>query len=90
MSSRRHLRVASRRGAMRAVAGAVIVAALTAVAPAAGADPPHGDGGHTHHVTTGNGGCVDVNAVVFLPENRGLHRGANASGSDRGPWHGPC
>jgi hypothetical protein len=59
---------------------------------------------HPHHVFTGNGGCVDINAVLFAAadeageeEQRGLHRGANASsfnpaGDDltRGPFHGPC
>ena len=72
---------------------AVTFAVLTAVlagAPPAMADPPVNDGGHTHHITTGDGGCVPVGAVSFLPEPRGLHQGANASGSDRGPWHGPC
>jgi hypothetical protein len=69
---------------------ALIVAALTAVAPAALAAPSHGEGGHSHHVGTGNGGCVVVDAVAFRAEDRGLHQGASKSGSDRGPWHGPC
>jgi hypothetical protein len=61
-------------------------------------------GPHPHHVLTGNGGCVDIDAVFFAAadeageeEQRGLHRGANASsfnpaGDDpaRGPFHGPC
>lgn len=63
--------------------------ALT-VPSAATAAPPHGDGGHTHHVHTGAGGCVDVDAVAFLADDHGLHRGASASGDHRGIWHGPC
>ena len=47
-------------------------------------------GAHTHHVHTGNGGCVDIDSVYFLPLDHGLHQGANSSTSARGPWHGPC
>lgn len=74
----------------RAVTLAMTVAISIAVATGAAAAPPHGDGGHTHHVHTGQGGCVDVNAVAFFAEDRGLHRGANASGPEQGIWHGPC
>jgi hypothetical protein len=66
---------------------------LFAGAPSAFAESPLGDGlpgSHTHHVHTGNGGCVDIDAVSFLPLDRGLHRGANESGFETGPWHGPC
>ena len=63
---------------------------LSLVTPVAHAEPPVSDSGHTHHVTTGNGDCVDISAVRFLGGDRGLHQGANSSGSERGPWHGSC
>lgn len=79
------------------MAGALLVGALAFGAPAAlAADPPAaeqsplgGPGAHPHHVDTGSG-CVDINAVTFEPLTFGLHRGANESGPDMGPWHGPC
>lgn len=57
-----------------------------------------GGGAHSHHVHTGNGGCVDIDSVFFLPLDHGLHQGANASSfgnpndqdTTRGPFHGPC
>ena len=46
---------------------------------------------HPHHVHTGNGGCVDINSVLFEPDVRGLHQGSNASGGPAlGPFHGTC
>jgi hypothetical protein len=87
MDSRGHTRP---RGALVRAAGVgLIVAVLTALAPAALAAPPHGDGGHPHNVSTGSG-CRDIDAVAFNAEDRGLHRGANESGQNNGPWHGPC
>lgn len=74
----------------RMITIALATAAAMTMATGAMAAPPHGDGGHTHHVHTGDGGCVDVDAVRFLPEDRGLHRGANSSGFEQGIWHGPC
>lgn len=47
-------------------------------------------GSHTHFVQTGNGGCKDIDSVSFERESRGLHRGANESGTDHGPSHGSC
>jgi hypothetical protein len=42
-------------------------------------------------VDTGNGGCVDINSVFFIPSGtNGLHQGSNASGPTRGPFHGTC
>lgn len=73
----------------RTLLAAAILMAVVAIAPVAGATPPHGAGGHTHHVHTPSG-CVDVNRVSFLVEDRGLHRGSNASGIEQGIWHGPC
>ncbi len=68
----------------------VAACALLVSAPTAFADPPIGGAGaHPHHVMTPSG-CVDINAVLFNPDTRGLHRGAMASGMSRGPWHGPC
>ena len=80
-------------------AGALMVGALALGAPAAlGADPPAADqspiggtGAHTHHVFIGNGGCVDIDAVMFEPTTSGLHQGSNASGgAELGPFHLPC
>lgn len=69
---------------------ALATVAMVGTTTAAMATPPHGDGGHTHHVHTGDGGCVDVDSVTFLADDRGLHQGGNASGVERGLWHGPC
>lgn len=59
--------------------------------------PVGGPGSHPHHVDTGNGDCVDVDAVHFEPGESGLHQGSNASsfnpsegGTDQGPFHGSC
>lgn len=75
---------------MRYAAALFAAAMLALTSPAAHAGSPISDNGHTHHLNTGNGGCVDIDAVRFLAQNRGLHQGANASGTLRGPWHGPC
>lgn len=74
-----------------AVAKALMIGLL---ASPASADPPVRSGpgmddSHPHHVRT-PAGCVDIDAVYFTPTDHGLHRGGNASGPDRGPWHGPC
>ena len=52
--------------------------------------PVGGQFAHPHHVHTGNGGCVDIDSVLFEPDVRGLHQGSNASGPTRGPFHGTC
>ena len=60
-------------------------------------DQPRVDGAHTHHVHTGSG-CVDIDAVFFIPAHHGLHQGSNASSFQnpndpdptRGPFHGTC
>lgn len=88
MRSNGHARPSS--AGMRGASVGLIAMALMAVGPTALAAPPHGEGGHTHHVDTGNGDCVPINAVAFHAEDRGLHQGANASGAAQGPWHGPC
>lgn len=74
------------------VALALIASPLSAPAMAAPAEeaPIGGSGSHTHYVITGNGSCVSIDAVAFEREGRGLHQGATASGSDRGPSHGTC
>ena len=60
------------------------------------ADAPVDKGGsdhislHTHHVHTGDGECIEIDAVRFEPAERGLHKGANSSGAERGPFHGTC
>lgn len=51
-----------------------------------GSPPP----AHPHHVHKGNGGCVDINSVFFVPHPHGLHQGSTASGPNRGPFHGSC
>jgi hypothetical protein len=69
---------------------ALLMALSTGVAKAQPADEaPVGPGGHYHHVITGNGGCVDIDSVTFEGGDRGLHRGANESGT-HGPSHGMC
>ena len=70
--------------------GALGLAAVPG-APAAPAEqsPVGGPGAHPHHVHTGQG-CRDIDAVLFEPSSRGLHRGSNASGPTRGPFHGTC
>lgn len=60
----------------------------------------HEPGGfaHSHHVHTGNGDCVDIASVLFVPAENGLHQGSNASSfgnhndpdPTRGPFHGTC
>lgn len=69
---------------------AALAATIVMMPTAASAEAPHGDGGHTHHVHTGDGGCLDVDAVAFFAQDRGLHQGGNASGGEQGIWHGPC
>lgn len=78
-----------------AIALATIPLASAMLAAPAQAAPPvaHEPGGtaHTHHVHTGNGGCVDIDAVLFLAVHRGLHQGSDASnGPVQGPFHGTC
>jgi hypothetical protein len=52
--------------------------------------PVGGPGSHPHHVHTGNGGCVNIDSVLFEPDVRGLHRGSDESGLTQGPFHGAC
>lgn len=71
------------------VGGAVV---LTAMAPgaaqgAADESPVGGEFAHTHHVHTGNGGCIDIDSVRFEPAGRGLHRGVEEA---EPLWHGTC
>lgn len=72
----------------------VLLVVMATLAPAALADPPHGDGAgaHIHHIHLPTG-CkqIDHNGqVTWFPEERGLHRGANSSGVETAVWHGPC
>ncbi len=68
---------------------------LMALAGSAGAANPQpaeqapieGTHAHQHFVLTGNGGCVDIDQVLFEPGPRGLHRAANETGPDKGPQH---
>jgi hypothetical protein len=80
----------ARTRALQVMAAAAVALGITMAPSAASAEPPHGDGGHVHHVGTGNGECVSIDEVAFHPGARGLHRGADASGPSNGPWHGPC
>ncbi len=77
------------------IAGLSSLAILGPLPGGTGAEPaeqaPHsGPGAHPHHVHTGNGGCRDIDSVLFEPSGRGLHRGSNESGPERGPFHGTC
>lgn len=75
---------------MRYVAALLTAMGLALAAPPVYAAPPISEGaGHIHHVDTG-AGCVEIDAVKFLPGDRGLHQGADSSTTGRGPWHGPC
>jgi hypothetical protein len=80
--------MSSRRVSAAVAAGLLGAAAFAA--PAVAEPPRGGPFQHTHHVHTGDGGCVDIDSVMFNPDHRGLHQGSNASGLDRGPWHGTC
>ncbi len=73
--------------------GALTVGGFVGVAGAVDEHAPHGGPfSHPHHVHTGNGGCVNLNEVLFEHEDpaRGLHRGSLASTTAHGPWHGTC
>ncbi len=72
---------------------ALLMVAFASVAQAQPAEqaPVGGAGAHPHHVHTGNGGCVDIDSVLFEPDSSGLHQGSNASGfHTQGPFHGTC
>jgi hypothetical protein len=72
------------------LAATVLLAVVITSASAALAEPPKGDDGHAHLVVAGNGVCVGIDAVTLRLDVRGLHQGANASGTTHGPWHGSC
>lgn len=79
--------------AIGAMSGALVLSAggLAQAAPAE-QSPVGGTHAHAHHVHTGNGGCVDIDYVLFEPAARGLHHAAHnsiAGGRDR-LWHGTC
>ena len=44
--------------------------------------PVGGPNAHTHHVHTGNGGCVDIDRVRFELGPQGLHQGVNQGEAD--------
>lgn len=74
---------------------AVLAAAAFAGSATAGGnspvrhEPDLGEFTHTHHVHAGDK-CIDIDSVLFVPAENGLHRGSNSSGITRGPWHGTC
>ncbi len=68
----------------------MLALAGVAVAQPAEQSPVGGMHAHPHHVHTGNGGCVDINSVMFEPGDRGLHHGSNMSTMAQGPFHGTC
>lgn len=71
--------------------GAAVLASVALAGPAGAAPPVNTDGtGHVHHVILGTGECLQLDSVTWDAVARGMHRGANASTSARGPWHGPC
>ncbi len=56
-------------------------------------DATVGPGGHPHHVHTGDGGCHNLDSVLFEGghDGRGLHLASFESGGpSQGPWHGTC
>ena len=65
-----------------------LAASGTASAAPAEQSPVGGPRAHTHHVHTGNGGCVDLDAVHFEAGPHGLHHGVRQSAADM--WHGTC
>lgn len=67
-----------------------LAAAPAALTAPAEQSPVGGATAHLHHVHTGNGECHNIDSVRFEHDDRGLHRGAQESGSDHGPWHGTC
>ena len=82
-------------------AALALLMSLGGAASAQGSSPVRhepGDPAHSHHVHTGNGGCVDIDSVLFMPTGNGLHQGSNASSlgnpnamdTTRGPFHGTC
>lgn len=71
------------------LAGLAGTPALAADPPAAAPSPVGGTDAHPHSVVTGSG-CVDINQVLFERAERGLHRAAFETGTDKGPWHGAC
>jgi hypothetical protein len=80
-----------RRSILALIAVAALSGGYVGVADAADDNSSHdGQTAHTHHVHKGNGECEDIDEQTFAAEHRGLHQGANQSGSDRGPWHGTC
>lgn len=72
----------------------VVAVLLGGAAYASPADPSPigGTNAHTHHVHTGNGGCIDIDSVRFEPGPRGLHHAAETQiGLDHDLlWHGTC
>ena len=76
-----------------ALSGAIVLT-MGGAAQAEPADPSPvgGANAHSHHVHTGNGGCVDIASVLFEPDVRGLHRGAdnNIEMGHNTLWHGTC
>ena len=72
---------------------ALLMAVFAGVAnaqPAAEQSPIGGETtAHPHRIHTGNGGCVNIDRVLFEPVDRGLHQGANESGP-HGPAHQAC
>jgi hypothetical protein len=61
-------------------------AALADNPPANEHSPLVGTGLHTHHVVTGTSDCVNIDAVAFAMQDRGLHRGA----TEGTVAHRPC
>lgn len=68
------------------LAGGLGAPAVAATPPAAEQSPLGGEHAHQHVVITPSG-CVDIDQVLFEPDVRGMHRAANETGPDKGPWH---
>ena len=69
---------------------ALLMTVFAGVANAQPADIAPVGSGHTHHIHTGNGGCVDIDSVQFEAVDKGLHQGATQSGRTQGPSHQTC
>lgn len=76
--------------ALLATGALSLATAPAALAAPADQSPLGGANAHPHHVHTGDGECTNIDSVRFEPGDRGLHRAANESGTEHGPWHGTC
>lgn len=86
MKNRQIIALGTLTGCLVLAFGGVAVAAPAAPSPIGGA------GAHTHHIHTGNGGCVELDSVRFEAGPRGLHQAAskNIAHGTGNLFHGTC